>query len=440
MIKLNTVICTIGFLLQIFDYTFAAKRDSVIHIGSEDEFKSKVLKGEELWLVEFYAPWCGHCKNLAPEWEKAAGTLKGAVKVAAVDATQLESLAQKYQIQGFPTIKVFGEDKKKPTDYQGQRTADAIATEGMKALNQMIRDRKKGKTSSSGGSSSSSGSGSGSKKKAGGSGGPAVIELTDMNFNALVMESNDHWIVEFFAPWCGHCKNLAPEYESAASQLKGQVKLGAVDATVHQSIAQRYGVKGYPTLKLFPAGAKGEPKDYQGPRDAGGIVDYALRTLDEAGVAPSIPQLTNKNVFAEACAETGKICAIMFVPHILDADAKTRNGLLDTLGEVAKSFRGKPMSFVWTEAGTQTKLETALGLTFGFPTIAVMSAEKKVFAVHRLSWSLKNIKGFLNGVLSGTERTYQMEEVPKVEKATEWDGKDGVLEVEEISLDELFAD
>lgn len=60
-----------------------------------------------------------------------------------------------------------------------------------------------------------------------------VIELTDENFDKLVMGSEDMWLVEFYAPWCGHCKTLAPAWASAATQLKGKVKLGALDATVH---------------------------------------------------------------------------------------------------------------------------------------------------------------------------------------------------------------
>jgi protein disulfide-isomerase A6 len=79
---------------------------------------------------------------------------------------------------------------------------------------------------------------------------------------------------QFYAPWCGHCKTLAPEWEEAAQKLSGNVKLGMVDATVHESIAQTYQIKGFPTIKLFPAGPKKTPQDYQGPRDAQGIVEY----------------------------------------------------------------------------------------------------------------------------------------------------------------------
>lgn len=51
-----------------------------------------------------------------------------------------------------------------------------------------------------------------------------VIELTDSNFDSLVLNSEDLWLVEFYAPWCGHCKNLAPHWAQAASELKGKVR------------------------------------------------------------------------------------------------------------------------------------------------------------------------------------------------------------------------
>ncbi|EDQ87496.1 uncharacterized protein MONBRDRAFT_27243 [Monosiga brevicollis MX1] len=101
-----------------------------------------------------------------------------------------------------------------------------------------------------------------------------VITLTESNFEST-LKQHDLAVVEFFAPWCGHCKRLAPEYEKAAGILKKSdtpVALAAVDATEHGSLASRFGVTGYPTLKIF---RKGElSADYQGPRDAAGIVKY----------------------------------------------------------------------------------------------------------------------------------------------------------------------
>lgn len=73
--------------------------------------EGRVSQANPFLVVEFFAPWCGHCKKLAPEWEKAATALKGgepAIVLASVDATEEpnKALAEKFGIKGFPTIKV----------------------------------------------------------------------------------------------------------------------------------------------------------------------------------------------------------------------------------------------------------------------------------------------------------------------------------------------
>ncbi len=105
-----------------------------------------------------------------------------------------------------------------------------------------------------------------------------VIDLTPANFDSLVTNSDEVWIVEFFAPWCGHCKALVPEYQKAAKALKGVVKVGAVNADEHRTLGGRFGVQGFPTIKIFAAN-KNKPTDYQGARTAEGFVDVAFREL-----------------------------------------------------------------------------------------------------------------------------------------------------------------
>jgi protein disulfide-isomerase A6 len=197
--KSSVQMILISFLsLFITAYALYGPSSDVVSVNDKN-FKNEVLKHDGIVIVEFFAPWCGHCKNLVPEYENAATVLKGIVKFVAIDATESQALAQQFSIQGYPTIKVFGENKKTPNDYQGQRTADAIISESMKLVNQLVKNRKAGK--SGGGKKSSKSSGSdqdtGSKK----SEKSDVVELNEVNFNALVLESKDVWLVEFFAPW-----------------------------------------------------------------------------------------------------------------------------------------------------------------------------------------------------------------------------------------------
>jgi protein disulfide-isomerase A6 len=63
-----------------------------------------------------------------------------------------------------------------------------------------------------------------------------VVRLTASNFNELVINSDDLWMVEFYAPWCGHCKNLEPHWDKAAKILKGIVKVGAVNMDEEKSL------------------------------------------------------------------------------------------------------------------------------------------------------------------------------------------------------------
>jgi len=78
-------------------------------------------------LVEFYAPWCGHCKKLAPEYAAAAGILKDKnMHIAKVDATENNSLAERFEVKGFPTLYWFVDGQK--SEYGGGRTTDSIVS------------------------------------------------------------------------------------------------------------------------------------------------------------------------------------------------------------------------------------------------------------------------------------------------------------------------
>ncbi|KAM3602841.1 uncharacterized protein V6R79_011783 [Siganus canaliculatus] len=414
----------LGCSLVLSVQAFYSASDDVVELNPSN-FNREVLQSDSLWLIEFYAPWCGHCQNLTPDWKKAATALKGIVKVGAVDADQHKSLGGQYGIRGFPTIKVFGANKNKPDEYQGGRSSKAIVDSAMNALNALVKERLSGK---SGGSGYSKQQSSGGSKK-------DVVELTDDNFDKMVLESDEVWLVEFFAPWCGHCKNLEPEWAAAASavkeQTKGKVRLGAVDATVHQGVSGRYGIRGFPTIKIFRKGE--EPEDYQGGRTRGDITEKALELFSDNAPPPELVEILNEDVVKKTC-EDSQLCIIAVLPHILDTGAAGRNSYLEVMVKMAEKYKKKMWGWLWTEAGAQMELEASLGIGgFGYPTMAAINTRKMKFALLKGSFSESGIHEFLRelSVGRGSTATLGGGALPKIHPVDAWDGLDGQLPVEE---------
>lgn len=393
---------------------------------SSANFKNRVIDSDEVWIVEFFAPWCGHCQSFAPEYIKAAAALKGVVKVGAVDADQDKSLAGQYGVRGFPTVKIFGANKNSPTDFNGGRTAEGVASAGLQELKKVV-DQRLGKKTSSGG---------------GGKGKSDVVELDDSNFEELVLDSEDLWLVEFFAPWCGHCKNLAPHWEKAATELKGKVKLGAVDATVHQGLASKYGIKGFPTIKFFPGGKKdsSSAEEYNGGRTADDIVQWGLEKAADAAPPPELHQVTKLKVLQEAC-ENNQLCVVSVLPHIYDCQSECRNGYLDVLRRLGDKFRRNRWGWVWAEAMAQPKLEEALEIGgFGYPALAVLNSRKMKYSLLRGSFSYEGINEFLRELAYGRGSSVSVKgaKLPEVVDSEAWDGKDAKMEEpEDIDLSDV---
>ena len=350
------------------------------------------------------------------------------MKVAAIDADANKGAASAFGVKGFPTI-VLALDGNAVATYSGARTAPEIARWAVDTAAKQVSKRMGG---GSGSSSSSSSGGSGGKK--------AVIDLTPSSFESKVLGDDAFWMVrflarqrcslraltarsapqvEFFAPWCGHCKQLAPEWAKAAAELAPRgVKLGAVDCTAHESLCGKYDVKGFPTILAFGRD-KSQPQPYEGARNAEGIVSYAAGRAAKEGPPPEVPQLLAPAGFETACTSR-QACVLAFLPHILDATAVGRNRSLAVLQTAAGSFASRPWGFAWSEAGAQPALEQALGVG-SYPTVAMLNVKKSVASVMRSALSEANLKEFLN-ILPGAAPV-TLPEAPVV-KAEAWDGKD----------------
>ncbi|KAG0329900.1 hypothetical protein BGZ99_010011 [Dissophora globulifera] len=235
----------IGAIATFLSFAATVAAENVLALTSNDFDKTI---GSTPAFVEFYAPWCGHCK-VYEELGKAFEGKDDKVLIVKVDADSERELGTRYGVKGFPTLKWFpnGVDGD-AEDYNGGRDLDSLSS---------FVTKKSGVKSSI-------------VKTI-----PAVTVLTDASFESEVLKSGKSALVEFYAPWCGHCKNLAPTYEKVAQDFvndKDTVVIANVDATAETALAKKYGIEGYPTIKFFAA--DGTVEDYNGGRSEQDFVDY----------------------------------------------------------------------------------------------------------------------------------------------------------------------
>ncbi|KAJ3272372.1 Protein disulfide-isomerase-like 2-2 [Terramyces sp. JEL0728] len=190
-----------------------------------------------------------HCKSLAPVFEELAENFarEKDIVIAEADADAHKEFATKFKIEGFPTMKYFKKGSTTPQDYNSGRDLENF----VEFLNE------------------NAGSSVVIKKPE-----TFVTVLTDSSFDKQVLKSKKNTLVEFYAPWCGHCKSLAPIYEKVAKVFKNDKAcvVANVDATVSEEVAARYNVQGYPTLKFF--NSEGEVTEYSGGRTLESLVDF----------------------------------------------------------------------------------------------------------------------------------------------------------------------
>ena len=238
-----------------------------------------------LWYIFFYlAQWCELCKTIAPEFENISRYLRGVIKIGVINVDQEKSLVDQYNIKGYPYILFFGPDKSNPIDFKGDLGAKSLSRWTFNQAKRIVMDRIEGN------SSFDEPKGDNETKKLEEEEGivinkiedvkidekesltdnPSkeektekvvkepkftdkdVIVLTDSNFDELVSQGNYLWLIDFFAPWCSHCKVLESSWNSAATELKGKVKLGKVDCTPNSELVKRFSISAYPIIRMLP--------------------------------------------------------------------------------------------------------------------------------------------------------------------------------------------
>lgn len=258
-----------------------AHEATAVRALTTDDFEAAAAEDGKTLAVKFYAPWCGHCKKMAPTWEEIAAPLAARnVVVSEVDCTVHKDVCDAFGVRGYPTLKAVRGDR--VVDYSGSRDADAL-TAWFGSVDVATAGAPRKRVVAGGAAAREQ-----AEKNV------PVVELVDNDIEpvelsestlAVAVASGTAHFVKFYAPWCGHCKKLAPTWDKLAGNIDG-VTVARVDCTVHSAACQAFGVRGYPTLKLV---AGGKVYDYRGPREPANLVHWAKDPAAAGADASSVP-------------------------------------------------------------------------------------------------------------------------------------------------------
>ncbi|CAD8058669.1 unnamed protein product [Paramecium sonneborni] len=387
-------ICSVLILCLVATECFGLyEADSKVVKLTKENFKTLVLESNEPWMVEFYAPWCGHCKALAPEYNKAAKALDGIVHIGALDMTTDGEAGQPYGVNGYPTIKYFGVNKGDPIAYEGERKKNGIVDYLLDKAREFALNRLGVEVKPEPSNDDSK-----------------VVVLTDGNFNEQVLNSQEAWFVEFYAPWCGHCKQLQPEWNKLSHQA--DIPIAKVDATAQTELAKRFNIESYPTIYFFPAGNKQDThRKYEGERNAAALLKYIKEQKPVDGQSQKsgsdVVQINSDERLNELCKQ---LCVLGFLP----SDKVEQEDAVAILKKTALSLTGRA-NVGWFVGEQFDDFEAELNVIGeGYPQVVVLDLSARKHYRFRRQLTVDNLNEFVKGVIKKTETGQSFSNLPKL--------------------------
>jgi len=348
--------------------------------------------------VEFYAPWCGHCKRLTPEWEQAATKLKGLVRIGAIncDDEKNKPLAGYFGIQGFPTIKFFGDkseltpDKKgvvkKPVDYNGAREANAIV---QYALSQLPTDY-------------------------------ITLVKTDAEYAQIKEKNFGHPIVLLFTD-----KTTTTPLARALSldfpvfyQVTNAVKTALAD----------FGVETFP--KIVVQSIDGSKQFYEGKLEHQPIYKFleqhiyqgAHKQQAKASKPEPAPQpipkkeelfqvwkINSQAVFEEHCISRFGLCAIGFLDPEDEDSFDDYLTILNAVGQ--RASKKSAMQFFWADGPKRSDSAAAFEIS-SYPGFTIFSPSKKSYVPYFGAFQESKLDAFIGQVLQGKKGSVPLDVLP----------------------------
>nr|XP_043884753.1 protein disulfide-isomerase A2 [Solea senegalensis] len=340
----------------------------VLHINNFD----RALSEYKFILVEFYAPWCGHCQRLEPVYAEAAGKLKEegtAIRLAKVDAIEEKELADEFEVGSFPTLKLFSNgDRKSPVDFTGKRTTEGII--------QWMKRRS----------------------------GPGAAVLDSAESAAQFIDAHKVTVVGFFG-----------SLEGEAAEVFKEVSLDRTDAefalTSSPDVFQKYEVKS-DSVVLFKKFDEGR-------------ADFTLsedEKLDKTNLTTFIDKNSLELIIPFSEENADKIFSSNIKLHSLlfiNSTVESQKALMDDARTVAKVFKDK-MLFVSIDVTTAiSHVLTYFGVSADdAPTVRVIEMETgKKYRMSTNDITAESLQQLCQEVLDGTAKPYfRTQEIPE-----DWD-------------------
>lgn len=257
------------------------------HVLTPQDFKQTIADG--IWFIEHFSPYCRHCRNFEPTWnrvvDKFEKTPEVGVHLAQVNCALNGDLCTENGVTGYPQMNLyrngqFVETFTKDRDFdilvdfllaRAEPTANSLpsptAVEQKEMAAEIVPVDEESVIQVAQAESNPSGE---------------VISLTSETFDDFVAQAPT--FVKFFAPWCGHCKKLAPVWIQVARRMQHKLNIAEVNCDEFKSLCSKQGVTGYPMLFYYSHGAKTE---YSGSRKYEPLVAFA-----DKAASPNMQQIS----------------------------------------------------------------------------------------------------------------------------------------------------
>ncbi|TFY63356.1 hypothetical protein EVG20_g6352 [Dentipellis fragilis] len=299
-----------------------------------DNFKDTIAHG--YWFIEHFSPYCGHCRDFAPTWNKLVDDYAPTqVHLAQVNCAVNGDLCSENGVQGYPHMNIY-HDGKYLDQFKGIRSREHLDEFLAKHASSVLAAA----TSAQAPPPSEAAKADvkvHEEPPVDVNPNGQVLKLTPANFANVVQEGGV--FVKFFAPWCGHCKKLAPTWVKLAKEMQNKLTIAEVDCEDHKALCREQGINGFPMLFFYAPG--GTKTEYTGNRKL-----EPLRKWSEKTIKPSVQELVPADLEA-VIAEHPVLYLFIHQPgdsHLIDVVSRAARPLLGsppvyTAGSAALSGR-----------------------------------------------------------------------------------------------------